>query len=770
MSDPRVRRTQGPLLLRAESGKIFTPDQTGSVLENFRETPEATLTKVIGPVPVVPAYIGGDAQPQWETIDGVFHARLLQGQMDMLLVVGSSGNVFPPAGTGRSQVYILNGPTREFVALSKTYPNADANKPKSFPTQFESTPNGVVIIPQDTAQALFLDTDLELETLGYYEVPGGPQGYGPTSIGWQSPIGVTTGRNNTGDYAHDANIFDKWDGGTQMHEVFGRGRMGTIFTQSTDGRYDPANDPTVDPNISKSAGYDFQKEGTMPGALLGSAYQTAVAYVDKWGNISALSGRSDLVAFTEQSGLKPIGGDTYGNPPDDARTVSPERLQKQVLWDSITTGPRKTIGRLLFRTKDVYNSGDSNLYVVPNNASPGVFAFATIPDNRTTMYPDNTPDAWLLEQAPDLVPMQRFRLCRMAFGRMFFANDVADNGIVRWSLPGRWGTLSRDDFIYPDAEGKEITGMFAVPGGLLVFTRYSTFLMTDTSAATGFAFQKIASHAGCVAPSSIAMTKNGTVIWLGIDGFYAYEGGSVNYFSEEIRPDLKYINRALEGRATAVFDPTSGEYRCWVAMDAALENDVCWLYDAQGPNVGWRRRTDVAVASACITQDHRKMNIVVGSAGTEHPTAPYSAYVLDHHVSKNAYAGSPYTALVETAWLLNENDYTKKSPFTVYFWFRETADEQVKVTLYRDWRKSEVEQAVLDLYPVSDPPPFWGSAVLDSTDTTIRKRRPYWSRAAIFIPSCEVFKVSVASGPDAEFIGISFDYQLKPSGGARIQP
>jgi hypothetical protein len=166
------------------------------------------------------------------------------------------------------------------------------------------------------------------------------------------------------------------------------------------------------------------------------------------------------------------------------------------------------------------------------------------------------------------------------------------------------------------------------------------------------------------------------------------------------------------------------------------------------------------------------MNIVVGSTGTEGATTPFSPYVLDHRVCDDAYLAPSLDAIIESAWLLNENDYSQKSLFTVYFWFRETSSSTARVTLYRDWRMVPVEIEELTLNPVSDPPPFWGTTQLDKAPEaeTIRKRRPYWSRAAIFIPSCEVFKVSIKSEADAEFVGISFDYQLKPSGGARIQP
>jgi hypothetical protein len=64
-------------------------------------------------------------------------------------------------------------------------------------------------------------------------------------------------------------------------------------------------------------------------------------------------------------------------------------------------------------------------------------------------------------------------------------------------------------------------------------------------------------------------------------------------------------------------------------------------------------------------------------------------------------------------------------------------------------------------------PPFWGTATWESAEW-IRKR-PYWKRVDIDIPSCEVYKVVITMNSPSEFIGVIFDEEPKMGGaGARI--
>ena len=306
---------------------------------------------------------------------------------------------------------------------------------------------------------------------------------------------------------------------------------------------------------------------------------------------------------------------------------------------------------------------------------------------------------------------------------------------------------------------------------MLVFTDRSTFLITDVFE-DAHRSQKLSSHVGCVAPSSIAMTRSGLVIWLGVDGFYSYDGSAITYLSEQIRPQMQRLNRAKSSMAVAAYDPTSGEYRCWVAMEASLVNDVCWVFDDLGPVAGWRRRTDIAATSVCVTKDHRQMMIASGRTGSPDETATNeSIYSLDHAVPVSVFRPPvpDYQTHLESGWLLNEDEFMKKSPLTLYFWLREESNSSCTINLYRDWRMESVETETVLLTPTNDPPPFIGTATLGEGDT-IRKRRPYWARTQVFVPSCEVFKIAITSSTKVEFIGVSFDYQPKPAGGARVQP
>ena len=109
MADPKARVTQGPLIIRAESGKLFAPDSIASLIENFVETEEGTLRSISGPTYVVPPYEGVVPEPlhSFDHIFGIFHGRLKTGQKDILLMhaVGSA----TPLGAKTNSLWIFEG-------------------------------------------------------------------------------------------------------------------------------------------------------------------------------------------------------------------------------------------------------------------------------------------------------------------------------------------------------------------------------------------------------------------------------------------------------------------------------------------------------------------------------------------------------------------------------------------------------------------------------------------------------------------------------------
>lgn len=704
MADTRFRMKSDILPVRVESGRLILPESIGSRIENMFLTEEGTLRAVWGPAPYVPDY--GSNYPTYSNLKGIFHARLWkQGEREVLLIQdGDSIKVFEgwEAGQGANDTWdaIIAPTSADFLA------NIGSDDKPRFPCQFESTPNGIVIIPSgESSRPFFYDGRTALP-LGYENSPSPPTAMSPT-----------TGKDSLW-YDHDGADVGGWAG---------EGRVGTV-------------------DLSSLAA------GTNRGRLARSEYRGAVQWLDIWGNLSPLSGQSDTL--TIESSLA---------------SANPADLRKFVFWTGIDPGPPGTVARIFCRTRDTLNSNSVSLFEVPGYSAGGFLSTSAIPDNITEGFPDNVPDQFLLTPPADVVSVTPYKLYTLAFGRGWAANFRDNPGKIHPSMPGRWGTFLRGEEIYPDPRGAEITGMCQIQDGLLVFTENTTFLVVVSFGGSGFQTRTLHPTIGCVAPSSVQTMPDGTAIWLGREGFYAATGSgdglSVKLISDAISPELLKINKARALQSTAAVDVREKKYRCWVPMEGSLVNNVCWCFDGQG----WTRRTDVQAADVCVTQDHRSYMLTAGKAsspGVGGGAATQGVWLLDHQVQ--SWTPTPRAAMVQTSWLRAGTVGQRGSPSTIYLWFREMSSGTVTLEIQRDWKSEIVETETADLYPTDDIPPFWGTAEYGGTDADGKaivweKRRPYWTRVDIAIPSCEVFRIKMtlqASGTNPgfwDFIGMSFD-------------
>ena len=273
MADTRYRVTSKLLPIRAESGKLILPDQVGSRIENMYLTEEGTLRSVWGPAPYVPDY--GDGSPvSYTDLKGIFHTTLgADDQRDLLIIQdGSAIKVLEGWNTSGAVWRTLIAPS----GVTATF-NADFGydtKPR-FPTQFEATPNGIVIIPSgDSSRAYFFD-GYAVAPLGYESSPSPPQGFSPESAGedWYVHTGLTMARSSTG-------------GPPSEQGTFGQGRVGSVSLDS------------VNPDDA--------------GRIIKGSYRSAVQWLDKWGNLSPLSGRSGAVLIPAKK-ASDISGEAEGS-------------------------------------------------------------------------------------------------------------------------------------------------------------------------------------------------------------------------------------------------------------------------------------------------------------------------------------------------------------------------------------------------------------------------------------------------------------------------
>ena len=709
MADIRLRIKSEVLPIRVESAKLILPDTVGARVQNMYQTEEGTLRSIWGPAPYVPNY--GSGYPSYTNLKGIYHTRLgHDGERDVLLIQdGDDIKVFEgwriPLNPWRLLVSPAGSPDLKLDVGSD-------DKPR-FPAQFESTPDGVVIIPSgQDSRPLFFDGRIILP-LGYSSSPSVPIGLSP--------------ENGEGDdwYKHTALTMSaaldfSGAGAATVPGEMGVCRVGSV---SLDG---------IDSNMS--------------GRIAKGSYRAAAQWIDIWGNLSPLSGRSGPIRIPASD-------------PETA-TQADDRLY-QILWGDLQPGPDGTVGRILCRTQDEVNSGTAKLFEVPAYAADGFLSPVSISDNVTKSFPDNIPDSWLVREPEKPVAVTPFKLYTLAFGRGWAANFDGDEGKLHPSMPGRWGTFLENDEIYPDPRGNQITGLCQVAEGLLVFTDSTTFIIVPSYGGEGFQTRTIHPSIGCVAPSSIGTLPDGTAMWLGREGFYGYREEQVQLLSEGISKEVRSFNRARVVQATAAVDVRERKYRCWVPMNGSKENTLCWEYDGDG----WTRRDDVDAAAVCVTQDHRSYMLAAGKASADANSAISGVWLLDHQVQ--SFNPSPRAAMVQTSWLRAPFSDRRGSPLSVYLWFRETDSGTITVEVERDWRAEVIQTETPTLHPTDDIPPFWGTTLLGASSTW-KERRPYWTRVDIFVPSAEVFRLKITykrqvgvgipfKSGQWEFIGLAFD-------------
>ena len=712
MANQKTRFTTDTLVLRVASGKLILPAEIAARVQNFETTPENTLRSIRGPTPLIPTRVY-DTSSVYGNMHGIFHGRLARtGGVHDVTLIHTGNTIYYHRGWKRSSpLRSLIGPLSDSTALLNVE-LTDHNRPQ-FPTQFEMTDRGIVIIPQNRSRAYFFDGETVLP-LGFDRAPAPPNAFGPEPSRSDDPTREG--------YAVDRS---QLSGTYTLNKDFGFGRIGTL-------------DP-------------YMEAGEQGGRLVPGAFQGAVQWIDYFGNFSPISPRSNEVIFTSQKTKQRI----------------PDALLKHIVWQGIDKGPKGTVARRLLRTKDIKNSGTSSLFIVPGNVGYGTITpEANVPDNISTVWPDNTPDSWLVAEAPSVMPTPIFKLGRFAMGRFWIANTEDQPGAVIPSFPGRYGTFGMGAAIYPDANGGEIAGLWSAGGGLLAFTKTSTYVIMPNDSGGDFRSNAVSSDIGCVAPSSIANIADGSTIWLGREGFYMYKGGQVILISEDIRHIIERINWTRSIGACAVFNPETREYRCWVPLDASSSNQLCLIYDGRG----WRTRYGEKLKAVCTTKDHRRYTLGVGRARSEEAGFESGVWVLDRETRARNVDGRKF--VIETAWIEWGRSRDRKSAKTVYLALRETFKGTGTIKVYRDWRKGSTpaytDTLNATLYSPEDQPPFWGSAELGSTNEWVTKR-PFWKRVDIDIPSCEVYKIVIETSDPFEFVGMAVDEEPKTGGfGTRI--
>jgi len=148
----------------------------------------------------------------------------------------------------------------------------------------------------------------------------------------------------------------------------------------------------------------------------------------------------------------------------------------------------------------------------------------------TTYLPDIVYKDQILDSYNNNAPLENMNYLSVAYGRLFAAIEnklyYSQVGFFEY-----WPT-----FNYLEIE-EDITGIAVVPSGLLVFSKYKTYLVRGQDTAN-FSVSILSNNVGCLSHYSIAYI-NSNAIWLSEEGIMYGSGGTITKASYEKLGDMK---------------------------------------------------------------------------------------------------------------------------------------------------------------------------------------------------------------------------------------
>jgi len=416
------------------------------------------------------------------------------------------------------------------------------------------------------------------------------------------------------------------------------------------------------------------------GSVLNGHWYYHFQYEDIHGNLSQFSPESEpaSIGTNQADPFKSSKDDGSGLAEDSDKQVSQgveiDDLTRRFLVRASGEAPDHTQAIHIFRTKDTLHNEKVPRFVT------------RVPGSKQFVYDDDNADSDLGREWEETVNVPVFRVACAHQGRLIIGNVHGNPGIVRRSEPGFAGTFLTNDYIYPDSEGAEVTALTSHNGVLIAFTESAVYAIGDDFAIP----QPLSRGVGCVAPQSIQAKKDGTLIWLGRDGFYGMKalGDIVRVSSPIDRAFTDEVNHSRLHMASATIDTESGEYRCVLTPAGEVRNTLMFCFDG----LYWRRQTlGVNIADMATTADWRRYTYAIGSDPREtdveiknSPNADLArVFVLDRQTTD--WFGPPRRIRYRSAWMISaESGLVPTNVRTLYLGMLDAWNGEATVRLYKN--------------------------------------------------------------------------------------
>ena len=280
--------------------------------------------------------------------------------------------------------------------------------------------------------------------------------------------------------------------------------------------------------------------GGQDGALLASRYVYMLQLEDLYGNLSPMSAASPSV----QLAMRSAGYSSPNNSTTYRRLNTLSDLQRQFAVSMGGPHPAQAKAVRLYRTPDLNHAEDQEPRLLARMECLGGSYFDNISD----------PDLAVRPTVPVYpVPIRPFSVARVCSGRLVAGNFDVQPSVVRWSVPGMYGTWPKENELILDGD---VTAIVEHNAEVLAFTRTSLYVIDlESRRITG------RSPVGCAGPQTVHPLPNGDLVWLGAADGLAYlraSSGSITQIGTRIKKALSVVPVRQLAACPGFVDPRRG--------------------------------------------------------------------------------------------------------------------------------------------------------------------------------------------------------------------
>jgi len=219
---------------------------------------------------------------------------------------------------------------------------------------------------------------------------------------------------------------------------------------------------------------------------------------------------------------------TYYNKPHNIESV-PSRLSNKLEVDNES-----------IKVSDIVLSDDpqtTHIRLYRIGGTLNQYSLVAELDNVSQHYVDSVTDwgiagSWVLDSFHNYKPLGKLENLTLTYSMLF--GSVGDK--LYYSMKTKLEYWDKTHFIDFDSE---ITGIGATQNGILVFTKFSTYVITGNDHTT-FSKFLLSDEQGCINHHTIAYVDN-TLIWVSTDGVCSSNGGNITLVTKEKLRDFDLV-------------------------------------------------------------------------------------------------------------------------------------------------------------------------------------------------------------------------------------